>query len=328
MADTPTEGGRLPQHKVIAFGQNVTFVGQQKQNRLVGAVQAQMGYAEKGDRYTLEGFGLSDPTEIYDDFGDTPDGDQIDKHRRVGMFKTYTDTKKVGNIERAETLIDPANPTVMAMGWGMERRRDQTILKGMVGKAAYYDKEGDIAYSALPNSQKIAHDFNKLTKGAADGDAAPASAVVGLSWPKLRQMKIIHGRSDRERTGPIHIACTEEDIEFLRTSAEFSAERHVINGISRVADGETAQFGSYFFHIMPEKQLKADFLVGGAANRWFIPTWNPAVIHYKERPLVNMKVWERDEKRHRWYARYENQDSCVREYDDGVVLIEVQREAA
>ena len=27
MADTPTEGGRLPQHKVIAFGQNVTFVG-------------------------------------------------------------------------------------------------------------------------------------------------------------------------------------------------------------------------------------------------------------------------------------------------------------
>jgi len=108
---------------VVQFAKNIMHVGQQKDNRLVPYVDADLAFSEKGDRFTDEQFGLSEPVEALTDWADSPDG-HVDQYRRVAFGKMYHDGKYVGAREDAEKLISPKAQTVQAMGFGRERRRD------------------------------------------------------------------------------------------------------------------------------------------------------------------------------------------------------------
>ncbi len=321
-------GEYLPDHKVIAFAKSVTMTPQQMKDPLHMFVDSNLAFNEKGDRYTLDGFGLTDPIETFDDFGDTGANEPLSKHRRIGTFVTYEDNRPIkGAREAAEQLVDPTNPVTKALRGGMMRRRTKTILSGILGPQTEVSADGSYSTVTLPAAQKVAYNYNKLTKGAADGDAAP-TAVQGLTIPKLRRAKVIlsNGEYEDEEDSVPNIAVTQEDLEFLFTSAEFSAERHVVNQIGRLRDGETEEaLGFRFIKVKPSAFQRAGLAVPGETDRWYLPVWFKNGIKYKERPLNATKIWQREEKKFRWWAWYENQDSCVREYDAAVAQIDVLR---
>lgn len=329
MADNPEF---LPQHKVIAFAKSVTMAPQQLKDPLQDFVNSDTQYSESGDRFTLDGMGLSDPVETYDDYGDTPANEPVSKRQRIGTFRTFEDDRPVGTREKAEQLTDPTNPTVMALRAGMQRRRTVTILKGLLGSAQQKNMEtGAYSTVALPAGRKVGVSYNKLTAGVSDGAAAPGTPVKGLTVAKLRRAKILlaQGEYDNSLDDLPNVAVTEEDLQFLYTSAEFSQERHLINAVQRVLDEDTnIAMGFRFIRVKQSAFAKAGLDLTGEANGWRIPVWYKSAIHHKERPLNGTKIWMRAEKKFRWWAWYETQDSCVREYDEAVAEIAVTRDTA
>lgn len=308
MAD---DNNNLERHKVIAFAKNVDLVGQQQKARLVNYVDADLAYAEAGDRYTDELMGTSDPVEYFGDVGDSPDG-EVDKYRRWAFFRTYADGKFVGTKEKAEQLVDPTNPTVMAMGAGRERRRDYTIINGLFATAYYTDENGEIKALAYPGTP-IAVNSWAYHMGKADGATAP-SGNTGLTASKLREALVkLDDTNIMSNRNPV-CAVEQRDLMHLLTSTEVTSSDYA--AVKALVNGEVNQFiGIDFVKVNRNRIL----LNGSGYGR--IPLWYPDQIAYKERPLVTTRIVERADKRFRWYAYYEAQDSVLRRQDGAVVEI-------
>lgn len=307
-AETLTQ---LEGHKVIQFAKNVDLVPQQRKNRLVAHVDADMAWMEKGDRYTDETMGLSDPVEVLDDIRPTPGG-VIEKGRRWAFFKTYDDGKWVGTREKAEQLVDPTNPTVIAMGAGRERRRDSTIMKGFFADAWQTDKNGDPQKTTFPNSQVIAVDDWTYWKGKADGGGTAPTGGSPLTVAKLRKAKVMASKFLVEDfTGYWCIGVEEEDLQNLLTSIEVASRDY--NVIQALVDGERDMYqGFKFVKLDPGRVTKS-------GNNYELPLWHSSNIKYKERPLTNTRITERADMAYRWHAFYEAQDSVLRRFDKGVI---------
>lgn len=316
MADNTDDNNRLEGHKVIAFAKNVDLVGQQKKSRLVSHVDADMAFSEPGDRYTDELMGLSDPDEYFGDVGDSPAG-EVDKARRWAFFKTFADGKFVGTKIKAEQLVDPTNPTVQAMGAGRERRRDKTILTGFFAAAYYTDAEGEIKSLAFPAAQKIAVDDWKYYKGLADGTATPTGNAP-LTVAKLRNARKLLDASNLEDKGTPCIAVEQADLMALLTSTEVSSRDYGL--VNALVNGEVNHFMGFNFVHVNQGRIALD-----ASSNALLPVWFPGVMKYRERPLVTTQIVMRADKRFRWYAYYEAQDSCLRSEDAGVVQIACKR---
>lgn len=320
MAETPAAENRLEGHKVIAFAKNVDLVPQQKKSRLVMHVDADMAWTEPGDRYTDEQMGLSDPVEVLEDYGDTPGG-VISKHRRIGFFKTYEDGKWIGTREKAEQLVDPTNPTVQAMGAGRERRRDKTIIKGFFDPAWEMDKDGDPVKKNFPAGQIVAVNDWTYWKGKADGSGSAPSSDSPLTVAKLRKARVMRSKSELDEMGLGYwcIGYEEEDLQNLLTSVEVSSTDY--NAVRALIDGERDVYQG--FKWIP---LNAGRLPYSAANTTAeIPVWHTHSLKYKERPLTSTRIQERADKRYRWHAYYESQDSVLRRDDKAVIKILCKR---
>lgn len=302
----------LEGHKVIAFARNVDLIGQQRKSRLVMHVDADMSYLESGDRYTDEMMGTSDPTLVFSDDGDTPEK-KVDKYRRWAQFQTFEDSNKVGTREKAEQLVDPTNPTIMAMGAGRERRRDSAIIEGMFATAYYTNSSGVITALPFPSGQAIQVNDWTYWKGKADGTTTP-TGNSGLTVPKLRAASIKIDDSNIEYDGNPVIAVEKRDLMYLLTSTEVASSEY--NLVNALYNGEINHFMGFDFVRVNRNRLLTD---GSGYGR--IPVWIPSQIAYKERPLVTTRVTERSDKRYRWYAYYEGQDSVLRRQDSAVVEI-------
>lgn len=314
-----TDTNRLEAHKVIIFGKNVSHVGQQKKSRLVNAVVSDLAFSEKGDRYTEDQLGLLEPVESFSDFGDTPERD-IDKDTRWSTFRTWENFARVGTREQAERLTDLKNPVVEALGWGKERQRDKSIIAGMFRNMYKTDASGDIVPVSFPGGQKIAYNYNGLWKGKADGDAAPGTAPPVLTPQKLRRARILLSNSKIESMHLPNIAVEEEDIQNLLTSIEATNADYA--NVKRLVDGEITTFAGFRFWKVANGTLPKE---AGQASRWELPVWLTENIKFKERPLTGTRVVERPDKKFRWYAYDEWQDSVLRLQDEGVVHIAVER---
>jgi hypothetical protein len=223
----------------------------------------------------------------------------------------------VGTRAKAEQLVDPTNPTVMAMGAGRERRRDRTILTGFFATAYYTDAEGEIKGLAFPAAQKIAVNDWKYYKGLADGAATPTGDAP-LTVAKLRNAAQLLDASNLEDKGTPKIACEKRDIMSLLTSEEISSKDYAV--VNALYNGEVNHFMGFDFVVVNQGRIALD----GSSNA-LLPVWFPQVIKYKERPLVTTRIVERADKSFRWYAYYEAQDSCLRSEDAGVVQIAAKR---
>jgi hypothetical protein len=315
MAETPAAENRLAGHKVIAFAKNVDLIGQQRTARLIQGVMADMAFTEKGDRYTDDMMGLSEPEEVLNDYSDTPAG-QVPKYRRMSFFKTFDDGKWVGTQEKAEQMVDPTNPTVMAMGGGRERRRDRTVINILTQPAWQYDKDGDPQKVNFPPNRVIAVNSWKYYRGKADGGAAPSGDSV-LTPSKLREAKVLLDKSEIE--GERWVAAEEEDLMNLLTSEELTDAD--ITNVKRLVDGEIDKWMGFTFRRPGSGMLPYN----SGTTTATIPVWIKQGILYKERPLTTTRIQERADKRYRWHAYYESQDSGLRREDNAVVHILCKR---
>jgi hypothetical protein len=308
MAD---DNNNLERHKVIAFAKNVDLVGQQLKSRLVSYVDADMAWSEAGDRYTDELMGISDPVEVFQDIGDSPSG-EVDKFRRWAFFKTFEDGKFVGTREKAEQLVDPTNPTVQAMGAGRERRRDYTIINGLFAPAYYTNAAGEIKSLAFPGTPVAVNSW-AYYKGKADGGAAP-TGNTGLTTSKLREALVLLDNSNIMTVRNPVCAVEQRDLMHLLTSTEVTSADY--NAVRALVNGEINSFMGIDFAKVNRGRILLD---GSGYGR--IPIWYPDQIAYKERPLTTTRIVERADKRFRWYAYYEAQDSVLRRQDGAVAEI-------
>lgn len=316
MAD---EVNRLEGHKVAIFARNVDLVPQQKKSRLVMHVDADMAFSEHGDRFTDETMGLADPQDVLEDIRPTPGG-TIEKGRRIGFFRSYDDGRWVGTREKAEQLVDPTNPTVMAMGAGRERRRDKTIMSSFYDAAWQMDAKGEPSKVSLPASQIIAVDDWTYWKGKADGGGTAPTGASPLTVPKLRKAKVIAAKHIIEDFGGEWcIGYEEEDLQNLLTSVEVSSTDY--NAVRALVDGERTHFGGFKWVYLDPGRAK----YVAASTTATLPVWHSGNIKYKERPLVNTRIQERADMSYRWHAFYEAQDSWLRRFDTGVMNMLVKR---
>lgn len=315
MAETPAAENRLLPHQTVIFAKNIDLVGQQKQSRLVNHVSADLAFNERGDRYTDDMMGLSDPEEVFEDIRPTPGG-KVAKFRRQAFFKTFNDGKWVGTREKAEQLLDPTNPVIMAMGYGRERRRDKTIVKSFFDPAYEVDKDGDIVRKNFPSGQVIAVNDWTYFKGKADGATTPSGDAV-LTVPKLRKAAVMASKAQLD--GEWCIGVEEEDMQNLLTSTEVASSDY--NAVQALVNRERNRFLNFTF-----VWLEAGTVPWNAgATTATLPVWNKMNQQYKERPLVTTRVQERADMSYRWHAFYEAQDSWLRREDKGVIHILAKR---
>lgn len=317
---------RLEPGVVIQFAQNILHVGQQKENRLVPHVDADLAFSEKGDRFTDETFGLSEPVEALTDWADTPDG-HVDQFRRIAFGTMYHDGKFVGTRENAEKLISPKAPTVEAMGFGRERRRDQVILqRGLFAPSMLeITQDGNYSTSVFPAANIVAVDENKFFTGAMDGVAAP-DVTAGkpgrwLTPAKVRKAKKILADGKDERFGMMPVILYEdEDLMGLLTSKELTNED--LTMVKRLEAGEiNTWMGCVWVKVDPGSLP----LAPGQTDRWYTAMYIPKYLAYKDRPLVTTRITERADKSYNWHAYYRAQDFVLRRRDSAFVWIAIER---
>lgn len=325
------EANSLEQHKVIAFGRNLDLVAQQRKNRTIANVMADMNFSEPGDRFTDELMGEAEPSEMISDAQETPLG-TVDKKRRIAFFKTFHDGRRITNREKAEQLVDPTNSVVMAMAAGRERLRDkQVITRGLFEPAWEINEEsGEPAQVAFPAARQIAYNSQKFYKGLADGETGPGSPVTVLNPDKLRQAKVLLNKSNfHEMDGgqPI-IFVEEEDLQALVTSAEIY-DRHNVTvnmaALRSVENGDTdSALGFKFVKVASGLLPKAS-----SSTRFWVPVYYRSALMYKERPLVggpgNVRISERNDRSYAWQAYWQSQHGVLRREDAAVCHIEVTR---
>lgn len=324
MADSSLEPG-----KVMMFAKNIQHVGQQKTNRLVPYVDANLAFTEKGDRFTDETFGLSNPVDALTDWADSPEG-HVPQYRRVSFGKMYHDGKYVGEREDAEKLISPKNGVVEAMAFGRERRRDEVIVKRGIFAASMLEinQAGDYQTASFPAANIVAVDDIAFYRGKADGVAAPSAPTAGqglrlLTPAKIRKAKklLADGKDDPMGQMPV-ILYEETDLLGLLTSEELTDGD--ITQIKRLESGEiNSWMGCRFVKVDPGVLP----VVSGQTTRWYTAMFLPKYLAYKDRPLVRTRIVERADKSFNWYAYYRAQDFVLRRRDSAFIWIDIERAA-
>lgn len=312
---------------VIQFAQNIQHVGQQKQNRLVPHVDADLAFTEKGDRFTDETFGLSEPVELVADWSDTPTG-TVDQYRRIGFGKIYADAKHVTSKEDAEKLISPKNPVVQAMAFGRERRRDKVILeRGIFAPSMNeIDQDGNFQTVVFPSSNIVAVDDIQYFRGKADGGTAPTQTGSGegmrlLTPAKIRKGKKVLADGENDNMGRNAVLLYEEqDLMNMMTSEELTDAD--LTMLRRLESGEiNSWMGVDFVKVDPGRLPR----VAGQTDQFYTALYLPHYLKYKDRPLVSSEIGKRKDKNYNWEAYYKSQDFLLRSRDDAFVWIAMER---
>lgn len=309
--------------KVIQFARNIEHVGQQKQNRLVPYCDADLAFSEKGDRFTDDTFGLSNPQEAMQDWADTPDG-HVDQYRRVAFGRMYHDAKYVGAREEAEKLISPKSGVVQAMAFGRERRRDQVIVNRGIFAASMleYTADGDVTSVSFPAANIVANNENQFYRGRVDGVAAPTPSTA-LTPAKIRKAKklLADGKDDPMGQMPV-ILYEEQDLQFLLTSEELTDAD--LTAIKRLENGEINTWMGCTFAKVDPGTLP---LVPGQTTQYYTAMFLPKYLVYKDRPLVQTQIGTRADKGYTWQAYYRAQDFAMRRRDSAFVWMNISRPA-
>lgn len=242
----------------------------------------------------------------------------------------YHDGKYVGEREDAEKLISPKNPTVEAMAYGRERRRDEVIVKRGIFNASMLEinQAGDYQTVSFPAANIVAVDDIAFYRGKADGATAPSAPAAGeglrlLTPAKIRKAKKLLADGKDDAMGQMPVVLYEEtDLLGILTSQELTDAD--LTMVKRLESGEINTW-------MGCKWVKVDPgvlpLVSGQTTRWYTAMFLPKYLAYKDRPLVRTRITERADKSFNWYAYYRAQDFVLRRRDSAFIWIDIERAA-
>lgn len=311
--------------KVQMFASNVAHVGQQKKSRLVNKVMSSLNYGEKGDRITDERIGKSDPMPLPSEFAPTPEK-RIPQYRRVAFPSTFVDVANIGNREKAEKLVDPTNPVVQALGMGLERHRDKSIISKAIFAPSMnaIDQDGSPIVEAFPASNILGVSEATYYKGRADNATAPVdsgSAGLRVLTPaKIRAAKVKLAAGELEPMSMPVVLYEETDLQNMLTSDELTSADYA--SIRRLEDGEiNTWLGCEWVKVDPGRLPN----VPGQSEQFYSGMYLREYVNYWDRPLVSARVNERPDRNYIWQAYYSRQDFALRSDDAAVVWITIQR---
>lgn len=283
----------IEHHRVVAFGRNLSMTPQTGEFKLQNVVECDLNFAEPGKYFTDELIGGSDPEDVEDRYGDTPDGEP-DRHRRVAFFRAYHDAKWLGDqLDRARQMSDPANAIVVAMRYGKYRKQDRTILHGLFAPA----REGESGETIVPfpndnilsNNGKLSLDKLHKHSKAHDNGKIPGEERF---W--------IGGASDKDN--------------LLKTTEVRSSD---YNAVKALVQGEIDTFMGFKFIWFADDEIP---IIGGKRRNISLKkTGN----QYKARPIVggeNANIRQRYDKQDNWQAYYKADHAFLRRYDNSVYV--------
>lgn len=284
-----------------AFEANLGHVPQQKGARLVSLVDSNVSFTKPGDMFNADDIGTSEPTEITERFGNSPDG-VVAKKRRVGFFTPYDDGKWLDDIDTAKSLSDPANATMQAMMWGHERWRDRKIIEALDAPA----REGRTGETtvAFPAAQSIAvNDWTYARKGDTSAGNAP------MTFAKLNHTKVKLDKSQIE--GKRAIVMSSEQLGQLLTDPTITDRE--TTSVQALMSGELQTFMGFTFYL-------SELLPLAASVRKCFAFIQPAIM-YRGRKLTESQITRRSDRKFNWYAYYKGTHGALRRYDEAVVRI-------
>jgi hypothetical protein len=291
----------LESHYVDAFEANLGHVPQQMGARLVSLVDSNLAFTKPGDMINGDDIGTSEPTEITDRFGTTPEG-VIAKKRRVGFFTPYEDAKWLDDIDTAKSLSDPANATMQAMNWGHERYRDRKIIEAL-GAPAREGRTGEttVAYKA---AQSIAvNDWSYKRKGDTSTGDAP------MTFAKINHTKVKLDKG--QMPGKRAMVVSSEQLGQLLTDPVITDRESV--AVQALMSGELSYFMGFHWYI-------SELLPLASSVRTCFGFIQPAIV-YRGRKLTEAQIWRRRDRKNNWQAYYKGTHAAFRRYDEAVVRI-------
>lgn len=291
----------LESHYVDAFEANLGHAPQQQGARLVSLVDSDTNFTKPGDMINGDDIGTSEPTEITDRFGVTPEG-VVAKKRRVGFFTPYEDAKWLDDIDTAKSLSDPANATMQAMTWGHDRYRDRKIIEALDAPAREgLTGETTVAYKA---AQSIAVDNWSYKR---KGDTSTGDAPMTFAKINHTKVKLDKGQVPGKRT----MVVSSEQLGQLMTDPVMTDRESV--AVQALINGELSYFMG--FHWVISELLP---LVSGVRTCFgFVGK----AIMYRGRKLTEAQIWRRKDRKNNWQAYYKGTHAALRRYDEGVVRI-------
>jgi hypothetical protein len=292
----------------IAFASNMRLRPQQLESRLVKAVMADLSHADKGDMFTAEFQGSSEPQQKTGRAPASPEG-YVAEDRRVGFFEVMNDGKFIDTQDQLNKLADPTSGVVRAMLAGKERARDRLILRQLLGNART-GRTGE-TITALPAGQIIGVQSNRFWRGRADDVAAPAAADRPLTPSKLREAAAM--LDDAEMTGDRYIAVAASDLQAMLTSVETTSND--FNTVKALVNGEIDQFMDFKFIRLPASMFTV------ASNVRSLAAWVQPALEYRSTDVYSASVQKRADRSYTPYAYYEYRHGAVRAFDTGVVQI-------
>lgn len=283
----------IEHHRVVAFGRNLSLTPQTGEFRLQHAVECDLAFAEPGKYFTDELIGGSDPEDVEDRYGDTPDGEP-GRGRRVAFFSAFHDAKWLGdNLDKARQVVDPANAIVTAMRFGRYRKSDAKIMAGLYAPS----REGETGETITPfpvanilsNSGKLSLDKLHKHSKAHDNGKVPGMKRFWLG-----------GASDKDW--------------LLKTTEVRSSD---YNSVKALVNGEINTFMGFEFIWVADDEIP---IVAGKRRNL---SWKPTGNQYKARAIVggeNASVRIRHDKQDNWQAYYKTDHAFLRRYDNSVFV--------
>jgi hypothetical protein len=301
----------LDQTTVIAFANNMKLRPQQEASILVPHVMADLNVSQPGIFFTSEYQDRSDPQARSGRAPKSPEG-FVGEGRRVGTYDAEHDGKFIDEQDKLNKLADPTSGAMRAMIAGKERSRDRKIMSVLQGPARE-GNSGEVS-TPFPVSRIIGVQENAFYRGKADGAAAPGAANLPLTPAKLRRAKSLLAKSFIK--GKRKLIVSEDDIQNMLTSIETTSVD--FTAVKALVNGEITNWMGFDFLILPD-----DYFTVPAANQRRLIAYLDTAVSYKSTDIETATLSKRADRSYTPYAYYAFRHGGLREFDEGVVLIDV-----
>jgi hypothetical protein len=290
---------------VPGFMANLALVPQQRETRLVHAVDADLGHTAPGTLFNADDIDDSNGNETAVTGRAPPTPENFANHlRRVGFFASSANQRWIETLEKVRMLVDPTNPIMASMMSEKARATDDRIITAFFENSRN-GQNGETS-TAFPAGQIIAVDNRDFIH---DAESLPASGNLPLTVGKLIKSKIMLDQAEIE--GERYFACSAIQLGNLLSSTPVTSADY--NTIGALAAGKTSDFMG--FHFIRTERLSV------ASNIRKCVAWAKPAIQYKERPIVTAKLDQRADRSYRWQAYYEVERGALRRYDEAVVQV-------
>lgn len=287
------------------FVSNLQLAPQQKNTRLVQGVMADLSYTKEGKMFNADDVASDDEGEIEvtTRVPHSPEGGS-DYVRRVGFFKSYQKGKFIESLEAVRMLQDPTNAVMASMMAAKARATDDRIIAAFFEPARQGETGENTVNFPSANIIDVANrDFLH------DAENVPGSGNLPLTIGKLIKSKVMLDQSELE--GERYFACGSVQLGNLLSSTPVTSQDY--SQVKALVNGETNTLMGFNFIRTERLPL--------ASNVRSCVAWIKDAMAYKERPIINARITQREDRSYRWYAFYEVERGACRRYDAGVLQV-------